>query len=501
MPNSRCWSLVASLLLVCGLASAAEPPAGTAAVATAPSAPAASAPAAGAPSAAASTPPAPAGRRVAVGELVEGLVSLKDPAQTYTLYLPAGYPGNRRWPALLIFDPRGRSRLAAELFLPAAKEHGWILVSSDNTRSDGPVEPNLKALQALWPEINGRYATDPDRVYATGFSGGAMLAYSLGQLTGELAGVIATGGRFEGGHYDYPIKFPCFGAAGDTDFNYGDMQVVHRQLRKWGAPERLEIFHGGHRWMTPEVAQLGVDWLEIQAMRHGKRGKDAEVAGRLFERELAAATALESAGDLLLALRRYDAMWTAYEGLVDTGRAFAGAERLRNAPEVHRAKVEEERWDAWEAPEISRLQRGIIELLAEGRTLPRRALDRLKIPELQRRAAGAGYEAVVARRVLETMATRVGFYEYEARMARGDRSGAMYALELAVGLRPEDPFGWYNLACLRAKSGARKEAFDALAKAAELGFGRRELVATDEDLASLREDPRFAELLARFGAP
>jgi predicted esterase len=445
--------------------------------------------------------PASAGRRVPVGELVEGLASLADPTQTYTLYLPPGYPGNRRWPALLLFDPRGRSRLAAELFLPAAAEHGWILVSSDNTRSDGPPEPNSRALQALWPEVQGRWATDPRRIYASGFSGGAILAYFLGQRTAGLAGVIAAGGRFASENYDPPIRFPCFGAAGDTDFNYADMQVVHRQLRKWGAPERFEVFHGGHRWMPPEIARLAVDWMEIQAMRSGRRSPDPALAARLFARELEAARGLEAAGDSLWALRRYDAMWSGYEGLVDTSPAFAGAERLRQDPAVLAARREEERWDAWEGPELDRLQRGLAEALAQPRVVPRRVLERLQVPALVRRAAGEGYAAVVAERVLATMATRIGFYEVDTRLARGDLAGAQVALELTVGLRPEDAFAWYNLACLRAKAGARREALAALAEAAAHGFGRRELVASDPDLAVLHDDPAFVALLAKFESP
>ena len=80
--------------------------------------------------------------QIAVGEMVEGISCASDPSQTYTLYLPPGFTNDRRWPVLLVFDPRGRSVLAAELFREAADTYGWILVSSDNTRYDGPMEPN-----------------------------------------------------------------------------------------------------------------------------------------------------------------------------------------------------------------------------------------------------------------------------------------------------------------------------------------------------------------------
>jgi len=70
------------------------------------------------------------------GGLVEGVKCGSDPTQTYTLYLPSVYDSERLWPVLLVLDPRGRSVTAAELFREAAEEYGWIILSSNNTRSD-----------------------------------------------------------------------------------------------------------------------------------------------------------------------------------------------------------------------------------------------------------------------------------------------------------------------------------------------------------------------------
>ena len=122
--------------------------------------------------------------RALVGEMVEGVACASDPSQTYTLYLPPGFTNERRWPVLLVFDPRGRSLLAAELFREAAETYGWIIVSSDNTRSDGPLEPNLVAIQALWPEVHSRLPADFDRIYAAGFSGGVAVATLLARDMG-----------------------------------------------------------------------------------------------------------------------------------------------------------------------------------------------------------------------------------------------------------------------------------------------------------------------------
>src|SRR5688572_25031151 len=126
---------------------------------------------------------------LAIALLTENVATRTDPAQTYTLVLPSSYDPAKKHPLLFVLDPRGRGTLAAEIFREAADEHGWILISSNNTMSDGPWEPNERAIRALYPEVE-RYAADPKRLYATGFSGTAAVAWSFGIRSRGLAGVI-----------------------------------------------------------------------------------------------------------------------------------------------------------------------------------------------------------------------------------------------------------------------------------------------------------------------
>jgi non-specific serine/threonine protein kinase/serine/threonine-protein kinase len=55
---------------------------------------------------------------------------------------------------------------------------------------------------------------------------------------------------------------------------------------------------------------------------------------------------------------------------------------------------------------------------------------------------------------------------------------------------------WYNLACTAAGAGRRDEAFDYLHRAIEAGYNDAQLIRTDDDLKSLRNDPRFDKLVA-----
>jgi tetratricopeptide (TPR) repeat protein len=70
-----------------------------------------------------------------------------------------------------------------------------------------------------------------------------------------------------------------------------------------------------------------------------------------------------------------------------------------------------------------------------------------------------------------------------------------------VQLAPEDPTIHYNLACSLALLGEEDQALEALASSIELGYDDADQLAEDEDLASLREDVRFHELLAYLQGP
>jgi hypothetical protein len=74
------------------------------------------------------------------------------------------------------------------------------------------------------------------------------------------------------------------------------------------------------------------------------------------------------------------------------------------------------------------------------------------------------------------------------------------ALAVSVALYAQSPCSRsaYNAACSSAKLGRVDEAFTWLERAVAEGFANRAHVDGDHDLDSLRADPRFAAIMARF---
>ncbi len=67
-----------------------------------------------------------------------------------------------------------------------------------------------------------------------------------------------------------------------------------------------------------------------------------------------------------------------------------------------------------------------------------------------------------------------------------------------VELAPADPIVRYNLACSLAMSGQIEDAFLALGEALRLGYDDLPHLLGDEDLLTLRDDPRFDAIVARL---
>ena len=434
--------------------------------------------------------------RAPVGEMVEGLACATDPTQTYTLYLPRGFTNERRWPVLLVFDPRGRSVLAAELFREAADSYGWILVSSNDTRSDGPMEPNVKALNALWPEVHTRLPADFNRVYAAGFSGGGAVAYVLSRSTHEVAGIVACGARYLPDDLK-SIDAPMFSTAGDTDFNYREMRRVDSFLAKRGNPHRFEAFEGPHSWMPPALAREAVEWMELEAMRSGLRERDPELVEALYSRDVAAAETLASGGRELDAARRCRAVERTFGGLRDTGEVRRLAEGLESSPEFRRQRKDEKRLDAFESAYIQR-SGSLLALLRSSEIPPpvSQLARELRIEEMLRRSQRPGIEGLTARRALQTPYTALSFYFPRDFLAEGRWAHLAASLEVALLIREHNPTAWYNLACARARAGRDEEAMEALSRSLEEGFNRFEMLGTDSDLDSLREREDFKALIA-----
>jgi tetratricopeptide (TPR) repeat protein len=86
-------------------------------------------------------------------------------------------------------------------------------------------------------------------------------------------------------------------------------------------------------------------------------------------------------------------------------------------------------------------------------------------------------------------------------MKEGRYEDGLALSRLAMALEPNNPAHAYNAACCEARRGRTGPALDHLERALKLGFSDAAHLKTDEDLASLRKEPRFQRALAALENP
>jgi tetratricopeptide (TPR) repeat protein len=82
-----------------------------------------------------------------------------------------------------------------------------------------------------------------------------------------------------------------------------------------------------------------------------------------------------------------------------------------------------------------------------------------------------------------------------AAYSAGDYDEAVAKQQVVVEKQPGNPVAHFNAGCFAARAGRGDDAIEHLRRAVEINERIRELIATDEDLDSIREDQRFAELV------
>jgi len=348
------------------------------------------------------------------GTLVEHVSCPSDPTQTYTLYLPSSYQPSRSWPLLLVFDPGGRAARAAEVFRDAAERFGWIIAASENSRN-GPWEPTLRAVNAMWPALLGGYSVDERRVYAAGHSGGATVAWMLARQTGQIAGVIVSGQPNPESNDSKGKPFAWFGMAGHADFNFMEVKKIDQDLARTSNPHRVEFFDGGHQWPPPDLVARAFAWMEIVAMKDGRRSRDQDLARTLLGEDMTRAGELEQRGLLTEAWRSYGAIASSYSGVIDASEAERRRHNLEAGDRFKTAQKIEERADRRERDQAVALGRVLTRLTADDVPLAAELRSRLNVDTLVKTSRAEGYDAESAARSLALMRIQLSTIAREMR--------------------------------------------------------------------------------------
>ena len=278
------------------------------------------------------------------GRVIDSVQCADDPSQSYALYVPSAYTADREWPVIFAFDPGGRGLNPVEHYQAAAEKYGYIVAGSNNSRN-GDWKVSMAAVSAITRDVSARFNVSAKREYVAGMSGGARVAMGIALSSPQVAGVFASSAGYPDGHSRSELSFPVFETAGTEDFNRLEMREMDRALK---SPHRLAIFEGGYVWLPSAVAMQAVEWMEIQAMKSGRKPKDqAEIDAIFASRVAAADTSREDAASLAAA----SGIAEDFAGLEDVSRFAVRAAQLHTSRAVRDElkqeadlDIQEEQW-------------------------------------------------------------------------------------------------------------------------------------------------------------
>ena len=164
--------------------------------------------------------------------------------------------------------------------------------------------------------------------------------------------------------------------------------------------------------------------------------------------------------------------------------------------------------------EVARPEHGASALGPDGKVVPASALKRPQNKKAQARQCELDFQRAVA--LINKNDHAGAIHYFEQALACGDQvvlyqgigvaqlhrdlpDAAMAALEkardLAARTGQQDPQIHYNLACAYVRQGDKASAIKSLQQAVALGFADPTLLATDRDLATLRDEPEFKKVV------
>ncbi|HEV2911685.1 MAG TPA: hypothetical protein VGX92_00095 [Pyrinomonadaceae bacterium] len=437
------------------------------------------------------------------GQITEKVVCKGDAQQSYALYLPSNYAPEKRWPILYAFAPDAQGRIPVERFQEAAEKYGWIVVGSLVSRN-GSIQKSVDATKALWEDTHARFRIDDGRVYTTGFSGGARVAVWAAYLCdGCVAGVIGHGAGFHeqitptASTPPSSIRFVFYGAVGTDDFNFGELRNLDQVLSTLKIAHRVTVFEGGHQWAPKEICMRAVEWMELQAIKAGKRQKDDALVEELWNRSVEGARRAEAAQRGYAAYVAYNELAEDFRGLRDVSEFERKAALLKETAEVKKEikddKEQIKRQQALDAQlRAFQERRKDIEQRAQASADFTRLLDDIR---KKSKESADSIERRVARRTL----SGVFAYYFESAMSligrQKDYSVAVFNLEVAAEIAQNNPYVAYELANAYALNGEKKKALAALRRAVEKGFTDLARINANQALESLRKESEYQKIV------
>lgn len=266
------------------------------------------------------------------GMVIDSLKVSDSLQETYALYLPTKFQGKKTWPALFIFDGKGRGKAAAHLFRFAAEQQGYLLISSNNITSENDLKTNVEIADRLLQGVVKMFPIDTKLISSVGSMEGGKVATTIPLLYKDIQGVIAVGNHWMNLNLlDKKKDFSFIGVVGDEQFTSVGMNYTAQTLRNLKFPSRVYTYKGADEWPDAGIISSAVGSLTLDAMKDKLRPVDHQLVDALYTQDLALVNKMISNLELLDAMAFLELLEEKYDGLKDLSQIKEKQKQLKRS--------------------------------------------------------------------------------------------------------------------------------------------------------------------------
>jgi len=188
----------------------------------------------------------------------------------YILYIPSGIEESKRYPLVLTLSPGGDAQGMIQTWKVAAEKFKWLILASKESRNGIDMKQMAGKLVNLVQQVSFSYPVEKDKVIASGFSGGGMLAHYLIMYYPKVFSAIVVNtcmiseNYSSGKTYYYPRDKIAVFLASPADFRYKQMISDRSMLKNFGWKTKWIEFIGGHAIAPDSKYVEAVEWLKEQ---------------------------------------------------------------------------------------------------------------------------------------------------------------------------------------------------------------------------------------------
>ena len=427
---------------------------------------------------------------LAKGKITDSVICQYLNNQSYALYLPSYYTADKKFPCIYFFDAHARGLLPVRLCKVFAEKYGFVVIGS-NVSKNGMQWPETEDIvKSLMNDSRARISIDPQRIYTSGFSGGARVASTVAIQDGGIAGVISCAAGFPRVQQAFQNKFDYFGLVGVYDFNLSEVADLDVALQQNGFTHQLLTFEGKHEWPQAAEMQTAFLWLQVNAMKENLQPKNDTIINGFKNDYDKRITAAKSSGELLKEHDLLEGLVRTLSGLQDISSYKKQSDDLANSSAYKNAISLQTQLRQTEATQQQEFQQQF--------ATQSEAWWAKKIAAIKQNihSAKTKQESQMDQRMLNFLGL-VGYLNSNHALNTNDLTNAATYLKTFKMADPKNPDCGFLSAIYYMKKGDQKQAFAALNEAVSLGYSDISLLQSDPSFTSLHGNAAFENLATK----